>query len=67
MDNKFNSNIKDKGITGVNDTNTNTDIKCAKGSDENKLRDLPDLEDIVRVVDDDDDDNDDEYKDIPGL
>ena len=68
LDNEFNSNIKNKGITGVNDTNTNTDIKCAKDSDNDKLRDLPDLEDIVRVVDDDDDDDDDdEYKDIPGL
>ena len=68
LDNKFNSRINDKGITGVNDTNTNIDIKCAKVSDDDKLRDLPDLEDIVRRVDDDDDDDDDdEYKNMPGL
>ena len=68
MDNEFNSNIKNKGITGVNDTNTNTDIKCTKVSDHDELRDLPNLEDIVRVVNnDDDDDDDDEYKDMPGL
>ena len=68
LDNEFNSNIKNKGITGVNDTNTNTDIKCAKGSDDDELRDLPDLEDIVRVVNDDDDDDDEDiYKDMPRL
>ena len=51
----------------MNDTNTNTDIKCAKGSDDDKLRDLPDLEDIVRRVNNDDDDDEDIYKDMPGL
>ena len=70
LDNEFNSSIMNKGITGMNDTNTNTDIKCAKDSDDDELRDLPNLEDIARVVDDDDDDDDDDediYKDMPWL
>ena len=67
LDNEFNSHISDKGIPGVNDTNTNTDIKCKKAThseesnDDDKLRNLPNLEDVVQTVDDD------EYKDIPGL
>ena len=74
LDNKFNSRISDKGIPGVNDTNTNTDIKykeitkSVKFNDDNILRDFPDLEDIVRTVNDDDnDDDDDKYDDMPRL
>ena len=66
LDEKINSHISDKGIPGVNDTNTNTDIKCnkltksVKSDNNDELRDLPDLENIVRTVDDDDHDDDDE-------
>ena len=72
MVDKFNSHISDKGIQRVNDTNTNTDIKCKKttksdkSNDDDKLRNLPDLEDIIQTINDDDDD-DDEYNNMPGL
>ena len=80
LDDEFDSHISDKGIPGVNDTNTNTDIKCkkttksVKSNNDDKLLDLPDLEDIVRTADDDndnddddDDDDDDECSNMPGL
>ena len=74
LDNEFNSIISDKGIPGVNDNNTNTnaDIKyktttksSVKFDDNNKLHELPDLENIMRTINDSDDDDDDDN--MPGV